>query len=69
MLRPSEPGIRWPGSRPSFRCPLRRDTRRPNVATPGATLDGPKDERTRFVAVLGIPPVESAETAWRAFRS
>jgi hypothetical protein len=29
-------------------------------------LDGPKDERTRFVAVLEIPPVESAETAVRA---
>jgi hypothetical protein len=28
-------------------------------------LDGPKDERTRFVAVLQIPPVESAETAVR----
>jgi hypothetical protein len=28
-------------------------------------LDGPKDERTRFVAVLEIPPVESAETAVR----
>ena len=28
-------------------------------------LDGSKDERTRFVAVLEIPPVESAETAVR----
>jgi len=28
-------------------------------------LDGPKDERERFVAVLEIPPVESAETAVR----
>jgi hypothetical protein len=28
-------------------------------------LDGPHDERTRFVAVLEIPPVESAETAVR----
>lgn len=28
-------------------------------------LDGPSDERTRFVAVLEIPPVESAETAVR----
>ena len=28
-------------------------------------LDGPNDERTRFVAVLEIPPVESAETAVR----
>ncbi len=28
-------------------------------------LDGAKDERTRFVAVLEIPPVESAETAVR----
>lgn len=28
-------------------------------------LDGKKDERTRFVAVLEIPPVESAETAVR----
>ncbi len=28
-------------------------------------LDGDKDERTRFVAVLEIPPVESAETAVR----
>jgi hypothetical protein len=28
-------------------------------------LDGPKDERTRFVAVLEIPPVKSAETAVR----
>jgi hypothetical protein len=28
-------------------------------------LDGNKDERTRFVAVLEIPPVESAETAVR----
>jgi hypothetical protein len=29
-------------------------------------LDGKHDERTRFVAVLEIPPVESAETAVRA---
>ena len=29
-------------------------------------LDGPKDERTRFVAVLEIPPVESAKTAVQA---
>jgi hypothetical protein len=28
-------------------------------------LDGEKDERTRFVAVLEIPPVVSAETAVR----
>ena len=28
-------------------------------------LDGPRDERTRFVAVLEIPPVVSAETAVR----
>ena len=28
-------------------------------------LDGQKDERTRFVAVLEIPPVVSAETALR----
>ena len=28
-------------------------------------MDGPGDERTRFVAVLEIPPVESAETAVR----
>jgi hypothetical protein len=28
-------------------------------------LDGEHDERTRFVAVLEIPPVESAETAVR----
>jgi len=28
-------------------------------------LDGDKDERTRFVAVLEIPPVVSAETAVR----
>ena len=28
-------------------------------------LDGANDERTRFVAVLEIPPVESAETAVR----
>jgi len=28
-------------------------------------LDGNHDERTRFVAVLEIPPVESAETAVR----
>jgi hypothetical protein len=28
-------------------------------------LDGAKDERTRFVAVLEIPPVESAVTAVR----
>lgn len=28
-------------------------------------LDGENDERTRFVAVLEIPPVESAETAVR----
>jgi hypothetical protein len=28
-------------------------------------LDGKNDERTRFVAVLEIPPVESAETAVR----
>ena len=29
------------------------------------TLDGAKDERTHFVAVLEIPPVVSAETAVR----
>ena len=28
-------------------------------------LDGTKDKRTRFVAVLEIPPVESVETAVR----
>jgi hypothetical protein len=28
-------------------------------------LDGEKDERTRFVTVLEIPPVNSAETAVR----
>ena len=28
-------------------------------------LDGPNDERTRFVTVLEIPPVESPETAFR----
>jgi hypothetical protein len=28
-------------------------------------LDGPKDERTRFVPVLEIPPAESAKTAAR----
>jgi hypothetical protein len=28
-------------------------------------IAGLKDERTRFVAVLEIPPVESAETAVR----
>jgi hypothetical protein len=28
-------------------------------------LDGKHDERTRFAAVLEIPPVESAETAVR----
>jgi hypothetical protein len=28
-------------------------------------LDGANDEQTRFVAVLEIPPVESAETAVR----
>jgi hypothetical protein len=28
-------------------------------------LDGANDERTRFVTVLEIPPVESAETAVR----
>jgi hypothetical protein len=28
-------------------------------------LDGANDERTRFVVVLEIPPVESAETAVR----
>jgi len=26
-------------------------------------LDGPRDERTRFVAVLEIPPVDSAQKA------
>ena len=31
----------------------------------GSHLDGKNDERTRFVAVLEIPPVESAETAVR----
>jgi hypothetical protein len=31
-------------------------------------LDGEHDERTRFVAVLEIPPVESAETAGRVQR-
>jgi hypothetical protein len=30
-----------------------------------AHLDSPNDERTRFVAVLEIPPVVSAETAVR----
>lgn len=29
------------------------------------SFDGSKDERTRFVAVLEIPPVVSAETALR----
>jgi hypothetical protein len=29
-------------------------------------LDGPNDERTRYVAVLEIPPVESAKTAVQA---
>ncbi len=29
-------------------------------------LDGPKDEKTRFVAVLGIPPVKDAKTAVQA---
>src|SRR5437879_4379752 len=28
-----------------------------------AHLDGPKDEETRFVAVLEIPPVKDAKTA------
>jgi hypothetical protein len=28
-----------------------------------AHLDGPKDEKTRFVAVLEIPPVKDAKTA------
>jgi len=28
-------------------------------------LEGPKDERTKFVAVLEIPPVESPQTAVR----
>lgn len=31
-----------------------------------AHLDGPNDEKTRFVAVLEIPPVDSALTAVRA---
>jgi hypothetical protein len=30
---------------------------------PHTLLDGDKDERTRFVAVLEIPPVTSPETA------
>ena len=29
-------------------------------------LDGPNDERTRYVTVLEIPPVESAKTAVQA---
>ncbi len=29
-------------------------------------LDGPKDERTRYVAVLEIPPVKSPQTAVQA---
>ena len=29
-------------------------------------LDGPKDERTRYVTILEIPPVESAKTAVQA---
>jgi hypothetical protein len=28
-------------------------------------MDGKKDERTRIIAMLEIPPVESAETAVR----
>jgi hypothetical protein len=31
-----------------------------------AHLDGPKDEKTRFVAVLEIPPVKDAKTAVQA---
>jgi hypothetical protein len=31
-----------------------------------AHLDGPKDDKTRFVAVLEIPPVTNAKTAVRA---
>jgi hypothetical protein len=31
-----------------------------------AHADGPNDDQTRFVAVLELPPVESAETAVRA---
>jgi hypothetical protein len=39
--------------------------RKKSVAPLASHLDGKKDERTRFVAVLEIPPVESAETAVR----
>ncbi len=39
---------------------------RANRAYGWSHLDGPKDERERFVTVLEIPPVESAETAVRA---
>jgi hypothetical protein len=31
-----------------------------------AHLDGPKDEETRFVAVLELPPVKDAKTAVQA---
>lgn len=31
-----------------------------------AHLDGPKDDKTRFVAVLEIPPVKDAQTAVQA---
>ena len=49
---------------------LRRRAATPTTArgaftTAWSHLDGAKDERTRFVAVLEIPPVESAETAVR----
>jgi hypothetical protein len=35
------------------------------MLTPYCHLDGVKDERTRFVTVLEIPPVELIETAVR----
>ena len=37
-----------------------------NYAYAWAHLDGPKDEKTRFVAVLELPPVINAKTAVQA---
>jgi hypothetical protein len=52
----------WQGDVEAFDLPCHPKAKR---AYAWRHLDGAKDERTRFVAVLEIPPVESAETAIR----
>jgi hypothetical protein len=46
-------------------APIRVNHPKARRAYAWSHLDGKNDERTRFVAVLEIPPVNSAETAVR----